>query len=233
LITGLLIGGVAVLLFAVLVYPGELTLFGPRANRWLYNRSAVNYQAKWNTPAYQDKAIIERILGHVQESISSSGVNAVLDLGCGTGRGIRLSGGALPPNTVYTGIDFSSEMLEQFRDWLSNEGSAVAPQVQLVEAELGKWASQDDHPNYGLVFMLEVAEFLPSFVAVLERLSSLVPPGGGLVMTRPAKLWWLFFPRRHQSRRALSRLLVAGGFEKTQFIPWRGRYELVLARKKQ
>lgn len=230
---GLLIGGVAILLFAVLVYPGELSLFGPRANRWLYDRSAENYQGKWQSAAYRDQAHRDRITQHVRDSIGATGVHAVLDLGCGTGRGIRITGGTLDPGTQYTGVDFSAEMLTRFQAWLQDEGRDIAPRVQLLEAELGQWAARTDHPQYGAVFLLEVGEFLPSFVEVVERLASLVPPGGGLVMTRPACMWWIFFPGRRQSRRALGQLLQSVGFEPPDFIPWRKRYEFVLTRKVQ
>ena len=231
MLLGIIIGAIAVILFALLIYPGELSMFGPRANRWLYNLSAKNYQDKWRSAAYQDDFYRDKILCHLRDSITTSGVNSVLDLGCGTGRGIRLSGGVLPADTLYTGIDFSSEMLSHFQQWLSEEGKEVASQVQLVEAELGEWATQAGHPQYGMVFLLEVGEFLPAFVSVVERLASLIPPGGGLIMTRPARFWWVFFPGRRQSRRALSQLLESQGFDCPEFMPWRSRYELVLARK--
>jgi len=233
LLYGLLIGGVIVLLFAVLVYPGELSLFGPRANRWLYDRSAQNYQGKWQSAAYLDQSHQDRITRHVRDSIDANGIHAILDLGCGTGRGIRITGGTLDADTHYTGVDFSAEMLARFQAWLQNEGRDMAPRVQLVEAELGQWAARTDHPRYGAVFLLEVGEFLPSFVEVVERLASLLPPGGALVMTRPAGMWWIFFPGRRQCRRALAQLLESVGFESPEFIHWRKRYELVLSRKVQ
>lgn len=228
---GLIIFGVSALLCAALIYPGELSQFSPRANRWLYNRFAQNYQDKWRSAAYEDHSHQDRIIGHVRDSITACGINSVLDLGCGTGRVIRLTGDILDAESRYTGVDYSGEMLAQFQAWLDTEGKAMSSRVRLVQAELGEWALQPERFEYGAVFLLEVGELLPAFEQVIRRLASLVPPGGGLVMTRPAHFWWLFFPTRKQSRGALAQLLESAGFDRPEFISWRFRYEILLSKK--
>ena len=228
---GLIFLGIVVAVFAALIYPGELSL-SPRMNRWLYDRSAQNYQDKWRAPAYAECSHQAGIDRHIERCLAATGINAVLDLGCGTGRAIRLSRTVLESDIRYTGIDFSGAMLAQFQSWLDCSDSGLVRRVHLEQCELGQWASRPDHPHYGVVFLLEVGEFLPSLVKVIETVGRVLPPGGGLVMTRPAHFWWMFFPKRRQSRRALARLLVSAGFERPRFIPWRFRYEYVLATKR-
>ena len=80
--------------------------------------------------------------------------------------------------------------------------------------------------------MLEVGEFVPEFVSVVQRVAKLTADGGGLLLTRPANLWCLFFPGRKQSRNALAELLVSCGFEAPRYMKWRLRYELVFCNKK-
>lgn len=232
MLLGFCLAGIVTLLFAAMVYPGELSQFGPLANRWLYNRAAQTYQDKWQSPTYQCQDHRDKIIEHVMAGIATSGINSVLDLGCGTGRGVRLTIGALDTETHYTGVDFSAEMLARFRAWLATQGQDIAARVHLLESEVGQWATTGDDAQYGAVFLLEVGEFLPDFIRVIEQLANRVAPGGALVMTRPAHFWWLFFPGRRQSRRALAQLLESAGFERPRYIPWRFRYEILLSRRR-
>ena len=162
--------------------------------------------------------------------LENSGISRVLDLGCGTGRGIRLIAASLPANTQLTGIDFSGEMLRRFAAWVGQQDPQLQGRIRLVERDLGQWAhDRADVAPFGLVLMLEVGEFLPDFHLVLRRVAEIVEPGGGLIMTRPAGLWSWFFIHRHQSRQRLARLLVSNGFDEPEFLPWRSRYEILFA----
>lgn len=222
--------GVA-LVVSLLVYPGELSHLGPGLNRWLYDRAAEGYERKWRSSAYRNVDIIREVTAFGQESLALSGNTEVLDLGCGTGRGTRLLAAHLPPTTRFTAVDFSAAMLRRFDSWMAAHAPELRQRVSLVEADLAIWADEGARRRYGLVLMLEVGEFIPRFADVVETLAASVPAGSGLVATRPAGLWALFFPGRAQTRRALTRLLRRGGFAEPRFLAWRARYEIVLARK--
>jgi SAM-dependent methyltransferase len=219
------------LVFAALVYPGELSQLSPRLNRWLYDRAATGYEHKWATGPYRSPELNARVEAFARSSLAVSEVHAVLDLGCGTGRGIRLVFGALPADTRFVGVDYSGQMLTQFRQWLVQDKDLGA-RVEIIERDLGDWLGDGDDRNFGLVMMLEVGEFLPAFPAVLRNVAAKLASGGGLLMTRPAGAWCWFFPRRGQSRRSLTASLLASGFDAPQFLPWRSRYELVFASKR-
>jgi SAM-dependent methyltransferase len=216
---------------ALLVYPGELTHLGARPNRWLYNRSAPNYQDKWRSAAYSGEHFQLAITDAVGAGLESSGSRQVLDLGCGTGQGLRLLAGSGVADVCYTGVDYSRGMLDEFRKWLAGPGVAWLDSSSLVNEDLSSWARRRQEPAFGAVMMLEVGEFLPEFAAVLDSAAKAIAPGGALVMTRPAGWWWLCFPGRAQSRRDLASAIRRAGLSPPEFVPWRGRYELVFARR--
>lgn len=221
-----------VLILAPLVYPGELSHLGPGLNRWLYDRAARRYERKWQSRAYRDSPVRGEITTFAADALLRSGSGAVLDLGCGTGRGTRLVAECLPSSTEFTAIDFSPAMLRVFGAWLEREAPDLRRRVTLLEADLAAWLEGDAAKgSYGLVLMLEVGEFVPRFAEVLAEAGRLIPSGGGLVATRPAGIWSIFFPGRAQTRSALTRLLQRAGFAEPRYVKWRARYEIVLARK--
>jgi SAM-dependent methyltransferase len=223
----------AVILVGVVVtiYPGELSYVSHPLHRWLYDRGARRYERKWRSPSYQDPAIGDLIARHARTGCDGAGRREVLDLGCGTGRATRLVAEALPGDTQFVAVDFAPAMLRCFKEWLGRHADpGVRSRIDIVERDLGEWLrSSDAERAFGAVLMLEVAEFLGRPASVLRGIASVTAPAGALIMTRPAGLWWLLFPGRHQSRPALARALAAAGFGDLRFVPWRGRYELVLA----
>lgn len=229
LLTVLVIG----LIVAALIYPGELSQLSPRLNRRLYDGAARTYDDKWRSFRYRDPAVNRSMTDFARESLSRSGVMEVVDLGCGTGRGIRLLLDQLPESTRFTGIDYSSGMIDVFRSWLARQPPSASDRVVLRRQDLADWADGGAaERRYGLVLMLEVGEFVPRFADVMARIADVLAPQGGLIMTRPAGAWWLFFPTRRQSRRSLTALLRSLGFEEPHYRAWRARYELVYAVKR-
>lgn len=216
---------------AALVYPGELSQLHPALNRWLYERAAKGYERKWERNAYRDAGADRFLTDFGREALERSGVYRVLDLGCGTGRGIRLLARTLPTHTRFTAVDHSPRMLEMCEQRLREQ--ELADRVALVQRDLGDWARDDEvDETFGLVLLLETGEFLPEFARVIHRIAAIVAPGGGLILTRPAGLWQLFFPGRSQSAAAIETLLTSAGFDKPERRQWRGRYELLRARKR-
>ena len=232
------LGGVllvaALVAVALLIYPGELSQVSSASHRWLYDRSAGRYERKWRSPPYTDSVLTDRIGAYAAASCRDSGLDHVLDLGCGTGRGVRIVAPFLADSATFTCIDFSKRMLDEFSAWLATSGTSLADRVTLIEQSLDDWATSPapDTVRYGLVLLLEVGEFLPEFDRTVERAAALTGPRGGLVMTRPAGAWCWAFPGRNQSRKGLRRVLESSGYCELQFLPWRSRYELVIARKR-
>ena len=189
----LIIGlAVVALVVVLLIYPGELSQINSGSNRWLYDRASRNYERKWRSDAYSDPDILNRITAHAEAGLTDSGAARLLDLGCGTGRGIRLAAQFLPPDTRFTGVDFSTGMLDEFRRWLEEDGRPLVSRVSIVEQDLGEWTSaQADSGPYGCVCLMEVGEFLPAFVLLMNRIADITLPGSTLIMTRPAGMWRL------------------------------------------
>lgn len=216
----------------LLIYPGEGSHISGRLNQWLYDRAAGTYEKKWDSAAYQGSSFGDEIEEFARTALLDSRVKRALDLGCGTGRAVRILSTSLPPDTVFSGIDFSSKMLAEFQTWIDQQEPELQKRIIVHERDLADWATDTVTADpFGLIVMLEVGEFVPEFEAVVRKISILIPSGGGLIMTRPAGLWWLAFAHRKQSRMSMRRLLQSVGFERPRFIPWRSRYEFVIARK--
>lgn len=220
------------IIVAALVYPGELSQLRPGLNRWLYDRAARSYDRKWRSRAYRDPDVDRAVMAFGEQSLQRSGIARVLDLGCGTGRGTRQLIHVLPASTRFTGVDYSNAMLGEFHKWLRQQDACVSRRVELHHADISDWAGWSAaDAQYGLVLMLEVGEFTPRFLDVMTRIAAVLPPGGGLIATRPAGIWPLFFPGRSQTRQALASLLESLGFTEPRYLKWRSRYEMVLAQK--
>ena len=220
------------LVFAPLIYPGELSHISPGLNRWLYDRAAPGYDRKMRSAAYDDPVVRRAVVAFAEQSLAGAGIVEVLDLGCGTGRGIRQLIDILPASTRFTGIDYSPAMLREFRNWLGRREPSVSRRVVLRQGDLADWAENSPPgAHYGLVLMLEVGEFTPRFREVMAQVAAVLPPGGGFIATRPAGLWPLFFRGRSQTRQELTSLLDSLGFAAPHYLKWRARYEIVLAQK--
>jgi SAM-dependent methyltransferase len=235
MILGSLLLVTGLLAVALLVYPGELSQISSTSHRWLYDRSAERYERKWRSHAYTEPSHVKRIAQHAVACCSDSHTHRVLDVGCGTGRGVRIVAPSLAQDTTFLCVDFSARMLDRFRAWLSSSSTpSLSKRVTMVERSLTAWAGDHDEgceERFGLVLLLEVGEFLPDLTFVLGRATALTNARGGLVMTRPAGPWHWAFPGRLQSRGRLAELLRSLGYGEIRFSPWRSRYELVFARK--
>ncbi|HNP34707.1 MAG TPA: class I SAM-dependent methyltransferase [Woeseiaceae bacterium] len=201
-------------------------------NRWLYDRAASDYEKKWASAAYDNAAIHGEVQAFASASLAGSKTHRVLDLGCGTGRGVRLLADELPSDTEFLGVDFSAGMLQRFSEWRALQDKELQNRITLLQQDIRTYAADPGADAFGLVLLLEVGEFLPGFSTAMQNVATRIAPAGGLIMTRPAGAWPLFFPSRKQSRSGLVSLLANLGFESPRFLPWRPRYELVFAVKR-
>jgi SAM-dependent methyltransferase len=220
-----LLGALLLLIFLSL-YPAELSWFGGRGTRWLYDRAAHRYEEKWARHDYgpYDEAV--RLAA--REVLAQCSQPRVLDLGCGSGRALLQAAQVLGDEATYTAVDFSAGMLAGLRARIAADTGLASCAVELVQADIGTWTAAATESS-NLVLCMEVGEFLPDFQRVLSRIGDLCAPGGRLVMTRPAGGWSLFFPARRQRRQTLLASLSAAGFDDCQVLPWRGRYEILVA----
>jgi len=115
---------------------------------------------------------LERVLCEV-----ASG-DRVLDLGCGQGRLAAL----LPAGTVYTGLDYSPEMLRIAATNAVDGGV----KVQFVQADLtGETWDLALRTGYDWIILRAVLHHIPacdSRLAVLRRAKRLLAPGGRVVV---------------------------------------------------
>lgn len=217
----------------LVIYPGELSWFSQRGTRWLYNRAAKNYHTKYHR---HDYAVFDQFIAkHVRQIPKACSEVEVLDLGCGTGRATLAVAQSAAFAACFTAVDFSSEMLGEFRKNSEAEALLRCGSLSLCEAEIDNWLRTriiHDQDQYDLVLIMEVGEFLPQLPQTLELLGALCAPGAILLMTRPAGLWAWCFPGRAQGVTALGQALARAGFEDTRFKRWRSRYQLVSSRRR-
>ncbi|MFK7977172.1 MAG: class I SAM-dependent methyltransferase [Halioglobus sp.] len=212
------------LLVALAIYPGELSWLPGKGNQWLYDRAAANYSQKWQRHSYaQYEKQIQQAATAVAKNVSQP---RVLDIACGSGRATRAAAATLGKNAGYTAIDSSSAMLQEMANTLA--GIIAPAAIKSENCDAVEWLERNSG-EFDLLLLMEAAEFIPQNRQLIAGLAKAAANGSRLVMTRPASLWWIFFPRRGQSRRALSKRLSAEGFGDIQFTPWRNRYELVSA----
>ena len=102
-------------------------------------------------------------------------VRFAADLGCGTGELTRELRARWPGAQIF-GVDHSDEMLARVA------AGPADPELRFVRADLGTW--QPPHPLDRLVSNAAL-QWVPDHGALLERLASLLAPGGWLGVQVP------------------------------------------------
>ncbi len=105
--------------------------------------------------------------------------DAVLEIGCGTGRNLAVAAARHPTVQLY-GIDVSTEMLASAFATIARAG--LAPRVRLAHADA---TSFDPQPLFGIarfdrVFVSYSLSMIPQWEAVLDHALSILGPGGEL-----------------------------------------------------
>jgi S-adenosylmethionine-diacylgycerolhomoserine-N-methlytransferase len=105
--------------------------------------------------------------------------DAVLEIGCGTGRNLAMAAARHPAVQLY-GIDVSTEMLASAFATIARTG--LAPRVRLAHADA---TSFDPQPLFGIarfdrVFVSYSLSMIPRWEAVIDHALAILGPGGEL-----------------------------------------------------
>jgi S-adenosylmethionine-diacylgycerolhomoserine-N-methlytransferase len=105
--------------------------------------------------------------------------DAVLEVGCGTGRNLAVAAARHPTAQLY-GIDVSTEMLASAFATIARAG--LAPRVRLAHADA---TSFDPQPLFGIarfdrVFVSYSLSMIPQWEAVIDHALAILGPGGEL-----------------------------------------------------
>lgn len=104
----------------------------------------------------------------------------VVDLGCGTGRFIRL----LHENDHYgqiTGVDWSLNALKEAKRYARKSKSPYAPKPQWILKDLMEWEPDGNRAGNTVFTCMEVLEHLEDDLGFVRR----VPPGHRFLLTVP------------------------------------------------
>lgn len=228
----LFVGWVLFTLFlAWLVGFTELSYFGNKGLKFLYNFCAPAYNIKWVNPKYSSKQLIQELfLEPLKRSLAENSSVRLLDLACGTG---RMSLMVLSQDWFegeIDSIDFSEGMLSKFRKELDLLDEKQRLRCNIHQLNLLDWKA-DTNEKYNVVTLMEVGEFLPNFVELIPEITKSIKANGFLLLTKPPDWMASFYPGRKQTERQLKQLLKDNGFRKITIKPWTNRYEVVWAQK--
>lgn len=117
----------------------------------------------------------------------------ILDLGCGPGT-ITSGFAAYVPEGTVTGVDLSSEVLDQARDILSRQPPTVQKRGE-VKFELGNVLEGLPFPNdtFDAIFTNQTIIHIPEPIKALKELKRVCKPGG-LVACREGDFPFRFYP---------------------------------------
>lgn len=113
----------------------------------------------------------------------------IVDLGCGPGNSTVLLRSRFP-DAALLGIDNSSNMLEVAR--------RRVPSATFVQADIAQWRAQEP-PDF--IFANAALHFVPNHYALIQRLVSMLAPGGLIAAQMPNST--------HQASHALMRMISA------------------------
>lgn len=100
----------------------------------------------------------------------------IVDLGCGTGAGVRLLHSRLQARRTV-GIDRSARMLEEARQ------AGMPPGVAFERGDIGDFDARDE---YDLIFSNAALHWIDDHEALIAKLIAAVRPGGQLLFQVPA-----------------------------------------------
>lgn len=130
---------------------------------------------------------LERIISSITKG------NRVLDLGCGHGRIAAL----IPEETIYTGMDFSFEMLSEAKRTI--HPSNITSTFVLGNLTDTRWPTSVTHTRYDWIFLRAVLQHIPSYLLrsqIVKQAAALLSVNGILIMAN----WQFLRVKRLQKR---------------------------------
>jgi S-adenosylmethionine-diacylgycerolhomoserine-N-methlytransferase len=113
------------------------------------------------------------------DQLAPAAADAILELGCGTGRNLIRAAQRYPGRTFF-GIDVSTEMLTSAREAIAQAG--LSARVSLAHADVMALDTRAlfARPNFERVFISYSLSMMPDWQAVLDIALDLAAPGGQL-----------------------------------------------------
>lgn len=224
--TWLLLGLLLLVILAAVLYwllvITEGVYLGPRLVVWLYDRTAVRYDAiKQFDPDAERYFVIYPLLN----SLAAWPSPLVLDVATGTGRLPLFLLEEPTFNGRVVGLDASALMLAQAASKLAPFGvrAALVQQTALALPFLDQ--------RFQAVTCLEALEFFPDELAALREMARVLQPGGVLLTTRRRGWEAQTFIGRYAGPDEVAQRLRDLGFVEVAITPWQVEYDLVMARK--
>lgn len=117
----------------------------------------------------------------VMDIIKPEQGNAVLDLGCGTGKHVHMVSRLVGTDGTVVGVDKSLESIAIVRDLLSGRGELSS--AELVECDLDETPHQQGGQRFDIILSSYAIYYSKDQVSLLVRLAQLLKPHGRLFVT--------------------------------------------------
>ncbi|MBI3732120.1 MAG: class I SAM-dependent methyltransferase [Chloroflexi bacterium] len=220
LLLGLAAAGVA--LGWWLLIQTEGVYLGPRVVRWLYDRSAHEYD---EIKQFDDESDDRNLGEPLAERLAGNPDAWLLDVGTGTAR---------LPLALFRHLDFKGRAvgLDSSREMLGVAAAKTvffAESLDLIEGD-GR-ALPFASGSCAAVTCVEALEFFPSPRQTLGEMARVLRPGGTLVVSNRRGFDRWTFPGRGYSAAAFERLLSEVGLCEIVTQRWLTYYDLIWARK--
>ena len=200
----------------------EGVYLGARVVRWLYDRSAYEYDA---IKEFDDEADDRHLGQPLSERLAGDEAAWVLDIGTGTAR---------LPLTLFRHLDFKGRVVGLDSSWPMLE-VAVAKTVFFSESldlvENDARVLPFAPASCDAVTCIEALEFLPDVHGALGEMVRVLKPGGTLVVSNRRGFDRWTFPGRVRAADAFERQLQALGLGCVRTYRWLTYYDLVWAEK--
>jgi len=202
----------------------EGVYLGARVVRWLYDRSALEYD---EIKEFDDEADDRHLGQPLSERLAGDEQACVLDVGTGTAR---------LPLTLFRHLDFKGRVvgLDSSRAMLDVAVAKTvffSESVDLVENDAKVLPFRP--AAFDAVACIEVLEFLPSVAGALCEMVRVLKPGGTLVVSNRRGLDRWTFPGRAFAAADFEKQLRSLGLPHVATYRWLSYYELIWAEKEQ
>lgn len=200
----------------------EGVYLGPRVVRWLYDRSAREYD---QIKEFDDEADDYHLGAPLAARLAGCADALVLDVATGTAR---------LPLTLFRHLDYKGRVvgLDSSRGMLEAATAKTvffAESLDLVENDAQHLPLASG--SCDAVTCIEALEFMPAVRPAVAEMVRVLKPGGALVITNRRGLdrWW--FPGRGRSAAQFEALLRGCGLGDIQTKRWLAYYDLIWATK--